>query len=563
MCNKGLYFAFFFIISVFCARRLVAAQATQARVDSLLAVLPEAKEDTNKVLLLCEISVAYFQLAPDKGITYGRHALKLATRLKYERGIMKANNAIGRCHAVQTDLSLALKHFNDALAMARKLDSKDDIARLLLSIGNVFSEKGEHEKALNYHLKAKDAYEQAGVKNRHRVMNSIGSTFVRMEQFSKAVPCLKEAIAMEENDKADPGALATSFLNIGAAYIGLGRYDSSLHYLQKALENTEITGNKKSTANTLCNISTIYIDLGRGKFPTLPDSLQNKTQNFERSVAYAKQALAITNELGLQSLRCSVLFNISLGYRELGNYKVALDYFDQYYFLNDTLIRMDRERAFAKAEAEFNVRKTTDSLTYQNILKDKELKKRRSDRNKLIAIISLIGASGLLLINRQKLKHVQKRKEAEAQKLHAEELAGQQLLEFTKRIQEKNELIDVVSAEIAKLKESRSGANMSLDETMLSELRQSILLTDQQWDSFKANFEKVHTGYLSRLRTKLPDLTPAETRFIVLSKLKMSPREMGGMLGITPPAVRANKYRLMKKLGFEDDHKLDELIQNI
>jgi DNA-binding CsgD family transcriptional regulator len=35
------------------------------------------------------------------------------------------------------------------------------------------------------------------------------------------------------------------------------------------------------------------------------------------------------------------------------------------------------------------------------------------------------------------------------------------------------------------------------------------------------------------------------------------------MLGITPPAVRASKYRLMKKLGFEDDLQLDELIQRI
>jgi tetratricopeptide (TPR) repeat protein/DNA-binding CsgD family transcriptional regulator len=562
MCNRSLLVAFSFIVLLICTPGQAAAQAAQARIDSLLAILPEAENDTGKVGLLCELSRAYFQQAPDKGIMYGRHALNLSERLEYEHGVMKANSAIGRCYLAQHDLPHALKHYNDALSIARKLNSKEDIAFGLLSIGNVFSDKGEYDKAFTYLLQAKAAYEQAGVKNRHTIMNTIGSAYVRKKEYSKALPYFREAVQMEEADKASQGPLATTFLNMGAAYAGLGRYDSSLHYLFKALKNTKITGNKISTANTLTNISTVYADLARGDFDILPDSLRNKKQNLEKSLDYAKQALAIADEMGLHKLRYQVLINISIAYRELGNYKEAMDYLDLYYALKDSVTEADRGVAFARAEAEFNVRKTTDSLKYENLLQDKELKQRRGDRNKIIAIISLLGISGVLLINRQKQKHVQKRIEAEAQKQHVEELASQQLHDFTKHIQEKNELIETISAEIARLKEKTS-AETSLDETLLGELRQSILLTDAQWDDFKANFEKVHSGYLNRLRTRLPDLTPAETRFIVLSKLKLSSREMAGMLGITPPAVRASKYRLMKKFGFDDDDKLDELIQNI
>jgi tetratricopeptide (TPR) repeat protein/DNA-binding CsgD family transcriptional regulator len=563
MRNKSFFFIFTLIVSLGSASVQTAAQTVQTRIDSLLAVLPAADNDTNKVMLLCEISRAYFQPAPDKGVVYGNHALNLANQLRFERGAMKANMAIGRCQAVRHELPMALKHFSDALALARKLNSKEDIANGLLSIGTVYSEKGEFEKAIRFMTEAKEAYKVAGVKKRQMVLGNIGSVYTKMKRYPEALSYFREAIQVEEAEQANPGLLTTTYINIGAVYAGLGRYDSSLHYLFKALKNSEITGNRKSAGNTMCNIGKVYLDLSKGNFPLLPDSLRNRTGNLEKSIEYGKQSLAITYELGLQQLRSDVLLNISIAYRELGKYKDALEYFDQHYFLKDSLTAMDQERAFAKAEAEFNARKTTDSLKYENLLKDKELKKRRSDRNKLIAIISLIGISGLLLINSQKLKHVQKRKEAEAQKQLAEELATQQLHDFTKNIQEKNDMIEVISAEIAKLKEKEGSTGILLDETLLSELRQSILLTDLQWDSFRATFDKVHPGYLSRLKTRMPDLTPAETRFVVLSKLKLSPREMAGMLGITPPAVRASKYRLMKKFGFDDDLKLDELIQNV
>ena len=105
--TRALFFIHTCIIAFFCISVKGSAQPAKVAVDSMVEILPAAKDDTNKVMLLCEISRAYFQFAPDKGITYGQHALNLANKLEYKFGIMKANFAIGRCHAAQQQLAPA------------------------------------------------------------------------------------------------------------------------------------------------------------------------------------------------------------------------------------------------------------------------------------------------------------------------------------------------------------------------------------------------------------------------------------------------------------------------
>lgn len=559
-----VYFYRYVFIVLLCSVTInISAQPTVAVVDSMLELLPVAKDDTNKVMLLCEISRAYFQIAPDKGVIYGKHALNLAKKLKYDYGIMKANFATGRCYAVQQQLPEALRHFTNALASARKLGSSQDIGNAHISIGNVYGDKEEYNKALSSLEEANKAYDEAGIKNKYFIANGIGSIHLKKSDFRQAVSAFADAVRMEEADGNNPGRLATSYQNIGSAYSQLGKDDSSLLYLFKAMNIASQIGNKRTYLFALSNIGAAYLNLAEMPARILPDSLKDKNTNYLKSIKYGKEAIALSYELGMPLVRVNSYHNIGKAHYHLGNYEEAYRYNDLYAAEKDSLKTIDMQVAFAKAEAEFQARKTTDSLKYENELKDGELAKRHSDRNKLIAIISLIGISGLLVINRQKLKHSQKRKEAEAERNKVEQIAAQQLVDFTRNIQEKNELIERISEEIANLKEGGLYTAVPIDEALLSKLQQSILLTDEQWNEFKATFDKVHSGFIARLRERLPDLTPAETRFVVLSKLKLSAREMAGMLGITPPAVRASKYRLMKKLGFEDDSQLDELIERL
>src|SRR5689334_9255253 len=75
------------LVSLVCCFRALPAQVLNK--DSLLALLPAAKEDTNKVYLLYAISDQYETSEPEKAKYYVRLAGKLSTALHFETGIFK------------------------------------------------------------------------------------------------------------------------------------------------------------------------------------------------------------------------------------------------------------------------------------------------------------------------------------------------------------------------------------------------------------------------------------------------------------------------------------------
>ncbi len=74
-----------FIVIVCIEKQSQAQLEGQRRIDSLLDVLPKAKEDTNKVKLLIDLSHTYYSINPDEGIRVGKQGLTLAAELNWEK----------------------------------------------------------------------------------------------------------------------------------------------------------------------------------------------------------------------------------------------------------------------------------------------------------------------------------------------------------------------------------------------------------------------------------------------------------------------------------------------
>ncbi len=106
----------------------------------------------------------------------------------------------------------------------------------------------------------------------------------------------------------------------------------------------------------------------------------------------------------------------------------------------------------------------------------------------------------------------------------------------------------------------RAAQQTVVSEASIQKLRGATLLTDEQWADFRNSFEEAHPGFLSRLRVKMPDLTPAEVRFVVLSKLQMDAKDMAAMLGVGPAAIRKYRFRLRAKLNLPADSPIEELV---
>lgn len=539
----------------------------QANADSLLRVLKTAKEDTNKANILNELSAVYFQTDPEKSKQYGKQVLELSTKLQWDRGILRGNNLVGRCNAVQNNLSEALKYFQNALVIARKIKSARYEGMMLSSISAVYASNNDYDKALDYALQAKKVNEAGGIKYMSNLMINIGFLYIRQSKFDEAQAAYEEALRNEKQygTEETKGELASIYLNIGGVYIRKGLLPQALESYTLAANMLKALGHDSHLTYAYANLGEVYLRAAKGmSIVPLPDSMKNNPLNLEKSLQYLTLAEEMSKRLQLVDGSSEVAQSFANLYKLKGEYDKAYKYLEKHTDLKDTLYNAEKEKDFARIEAQFYVRRQTDSLNYLNKLKDKEIVTQKIQRNSAIGLVLLAGIISLLLINRQKLKHKQKTDMAIAEARRREELASLQLADFTRSIQEKNDLLEQFSAELEKYRTQQPNANEQAEkENSLHLLQRSVILNDEQWADFQALFNKVHTGYINRVKEKYPDLTTAELRSILLTKLGLNNKEMAAMLGVSLEAVRVSKHRLLKKISLPEDTKLEDWVNTI
>lgn len=564
------------------------AQTVQEKLDSLTSALSGITEDSNKVLLLCDISAIYYNIELDSSIAYGRRALNLANDIAFTRGEAVANKAIGRCYALKGNHAEALQYLNTALDRAREIKDHNIEGAVLTSLGSIYTRRGDmvsdpgkdFNKAMEYYQQATNAYELVG-KSTSQVLHSIGNLLLdmteingmteqeQMEKVEQALTVFRKAIKQEEAKEEPTSLLAKLHGTVGNVHCMLGNYPEGLKELNYALEVQLKKGNEKSASFTLNNIGYTYYQAALSNCKNCPDSIRNKNIALPKVLKYMRQSQEIAERFQNKRLLEHVYKNIADVYEDMGNYKLSKEYYVKHVAIGDTLRSFSEEKKFAKVEAEYAVKKKTDSLKFANTIKDKEISKRKTERNGTIAVLALVGFSGILLVNRQNIKRKKLKAEKELVDTNLAladsklKKAQDRLNDFTKNLREKNQLIENFSAEIERLQALPCSNELPDTRENLVKLQNSIILTEEQWDDFKDTFEEVHSGFLNRMREKMPDLTPAETRFMALTKLRLTNKEMAGMLGVGDAAVRNYKYRLLKKLDLPADRDINEVVDSI
>lgn len=111
---------------------------------------------------------------------------------------------------------------------------------------------------------------------------------------------------------------------------------------------------------------------------------------------------------------------------------------------------------------------------------------------------------------------------------------------------EKNEQINALERVIKDTKQHANGLYEE-NESILKELIQSHLLTEENWEMFKYTFKKEQPNYYGFITSHFPNLTDSNLRIILLQKMNLSNQEIASILGVTIDAVKKAKQRLKKK----------------
>jgi two-component system NarL family sensor kinase len=253
------YTKYFVVCFVFFPFILLGQRQGQALIDSLLKELPKAKEDSNQVNLLIDLSFAYYTINTDEGIKYGERSLALSEKLGWKKGIEDANNCIGCNYFTRSDYVKALDHWLKAYSIAEEINDKKGIAGKLNNIGNVYYQQCDYPKTLEYYFKALRINEELGNKNNMaKNLQNIGAVYELEGNQSQALGYYQQAKKINEGLR-DTAGIAVTTLMIGINYTSQKNYPEALKYLSNSLKLYESIGDKSGIATNSLSLANAMI----------------------------------------------------------------------------------------------------------------------------------------------------------------------------------------------------------------------------------------------------------------------------------------------------------------
>ena len=270
---------------------------------------------------------------------------------------------------------------------------------------------------------------------------------------------------------------------------------------------------------------------------------------------------------------------LSKSKKKQGKLSEALDFREQSMAFNDSLFSKEKEQIIQETTTKYETREKTAQI------ESLKLEKKLADQRNLLGggfLLSVVGAGAWFLRYRHRREKALLEKDIATKCLENEvllanenlnrqtlentarelELHKAQLEEFTALMLEKNTKIEALQSykgESVSDMESNLAMQNALNDDDVDALFQSALLTETDWQRFQKHFEKVFPGILNRLRMEYQQLSIAELRLVLLTKMGLKTNEIAVFIGISPESVRKLRYRFKKKMGISEEELLDSV----
>jgi len=242
-------------------------------------------------------------------------------------------NSIGNVYSELGEKQKALDYYGQALPLRRAVGDRSGEAATLTNIGVVYSDLGEKQKALDYYGQALPLRRAVGDRSGEAAtLTNIGNVYSDLGEKQKALDYYGQALPLVRGDRSGEAATLNS---IGVAYSALGEKQKALDYYGQTLPLVRAVGNRSGEAATLNNISSIFKDL------SVPDA----------AIWFDKQAVNV-----LQSIRRD---NQGLSDELKRSYEKSIE--SRYRYLASLLV--DRQR-FREAEEVLNLLKDKEASDF-------------------------------------------------------------------------------------------------------------------------------------------------------------------------------------------------------
>lgn len=442
----------------------------------------------------------------------------------------------GSFYYTEGNYSMAFEYMQKAKAVFEKYINDQDsfyLRRYANVLANCYYHFGEYREAIT-HLKKTlqlPAYWHTVIFS-PGIYNTLALCYQNLKQYDSAAIWYNKSYeaAIAFNDST---YMALAQGNLGFTYYLQQQYDKALTLLEADYTGSIRAGQTESAMNAAVTIAAIHIKKGQ-------------LQQADRYMDLSREFVYSSRHPILMMNWYENRYNLAKAKADFKNISLFADSLLVY---QDSVAAMRDRKAYNQAVLKLETEK------HMNEVAQLEQKRKQQIlmRNSLIAGLVLLTLIALLWLNRQLLKRKKEKELTQQQLVFAE----QELIGYTRQLKEKNDLVEQLRDEINK-------ENLLTDrEGNINRLLEATIVTEDDWKKFRQLFEKVYPGFFIRLKEKMPDLSPADTRLLALTKLQLPPKDMASMLGVSYDAVKKARQRLRRKINLPEEGTLEELVEMI
>jgi signal transduction histidine kinase len=422
--------------------------------DSLLRLLPNAKNDSNTVLLYINIGQQYESNEPETAKYYYNMAGALSRKIGYPRGRIKYITNYTYLLNMQGLYDSGLVLNLESVEVSRQIKDSLYIAKTLFNTGTSYRVKGDYETAAKYYEEGKKIFQKFGDNDTEAQGNDVlQSLYTALKQYDRAMEYGKKAVAGIRKMN-NPSYLGVALNNLGLNYLAIKKFDTAAIIFKECLQIALQVGDKNLEQSAYLNLGDIYLE--RGEYekmkPYMDNALKlsveigaheseliakkglsyyyNSTKNYPLALQYAKEALALSYQYGFKEQRGKVLVQLSNLAFSMQDMKLGDYYAVESTLLADSLLNETIQKNTLELEKKYENEKKENKIA--QLEGEKKLQQLSIQKKNILNYILIGSAVVLLIISLLSYRNYRQQKKLQQQRIA--ELETQQQLTATEAV---------------------------------------------------------------------------------------------------------------------------------
>lgn len=310
-------------------------------------------------------------------------------RINYEEGLSSAIGNKGTLFFYIGKYDESLEHHLSSLAIDERIKDSTGIATTLANIYGLYHIQKDYKKAVSTGQRALQAFRKLKQKDGEALMlANLASVYSEMKSFDSAAYYVKKAERIftqlqQIEGMADCKRLTSEILR------SKKQYDLALSNLKEALQTYEQIGNEHKQSIVYEHLAPLYLDMG----------------NNELAIKASQKLFEFSKSQGSKQFERDAYRWQMIAYRNLEDYKRALEFSDLYHLLQDELLGVETTEQLNKLKSQYELQRKEKQLNEYK--KESEILKLNNERQAIYLIILvlfilfLVGAGFFIMRNRK------------------------------------------------------------------------------------------------------------------------------------------------------------------